>query len=373
MSLILLNVPYSEKDEASALGAKWNPDYRKWTISSRNPNLNLFAKWLTSDIAVVDPVVPLESELELIKNMEIANILPSVTYLSYDIHTKREEEYAKLLGASIGADTADPTKMFARFSHKVNAQIYSLWNIICNQKYKEKTFDNLIGVSENSLFLDLETTGLGDDAEPIEIGIVDAYGSQLFHSYFKPDTLIESGAMKCNKITNKALLLEPRFTDCIKKIFEILCTADNLYIYNAKYDLKIIKQTLEYYKVDKSYMNLFDQISSKTIDAMEITTEFAKRNFNWDKDRISLQKITELLGIDYVEKHSASSDAYLIIRVLREIYSRKEETLGQTQKTQYFNSCVELQKEVVKLVSSGNRYVGHIHNPENNSYLLIYE
>ena len=28
--MLLINVPYSEKDEAKALGAKWNPDEKSW-------------------------------------------------------------------------------------------------------------------------------------------------------------------------------------------------------------------------------------------------------------------------------------------------------------------------------------------------------
>ena len=34
MSLIL-NVPYKEKDEAKALGAKWNPQLKKWYVEKR--------------------------------------------------------------------------------------------------------------------------------------------------------------------------------------------------------------------------------------------------------------------------------------------------------------------------------------------------
>lgn len=40
-----LNVPYAEKDEARALGARWNPGRKKWYVPSGVP-LEPFEKWL---------------------------------------------------------------------------------------------------------------------------------------------------------------------------------------------------------------------------------------------------------------------------------------------------------------------------------------
>ena len=44
MSLIL-NVPYEEKDEAKALGAKWNPQLKKWYVEKRK-DYHKFIKWI---------------------------------------------------------------------------------------------------------------------------------------------------------------------------------------------------------------------------------------------------------------------------------------------------------------------------------------
>lgn len=43
--MLLLDVPYSEKDEAKALGAKWNPDLKKWYVVDRNDYYK-FSKWV---------------------------------------------------------------------------------------------------------------------------------------------------------------------------------------------------------------------------------------------------------------------------------------------------------------------------------------
>jgi hypothetical protein len=39
-----LSVPYAEKDQAKALGAKWDPSLKKW-YAPANLDLGLFARW----------------------------------------------------------------------------------------------------------------------------------------------------------------------------------------------------------------------------------------------------------------------------------------------------------------------------------------
>lgn len=44
-AIVLLDVPYEEKDEAKRLGARWNPGERKWYVPEGR-SLEPFAKWL---------------------------------------------------------------------------------------------------------------------------------------------------------------------------------------------------------------------------------------------------------------------------------------------------------------------------------------
>ncbi|MFK5948981.1 MAG: DUF5710 domain-containing protein [Methylococcales bacterium] len=46
-SRIYLNVPYSQKDEAKALGAKWDANKKRW-YASNNLDDSLFKKWKQS-------------------------------------------------------------------------------------------------------------------------------------------------------------------------------------------------------------------------------------------------------------------------------------------------------------------------------------
>ncbi len=46
---LYLNIPYNEKDEAKALGAKWNPKVKKWYIDTLPKQYVRFSKWILKD------------------------------------------------------------------------------------------------------------------------------------------------------------------------------------------------------------------------------------------------------------------------------------------------------------------------------------
>lgn len=45
---LLLNVPYEEKDEAKALGARWNPKLKKWYVEAKK-DYPKFIKWILGE------------------------------------------------------------------------------------------------------------------------------------------------------------------------------------------------------------------------------------------------------------------------------------------------------------------------------------
>lgn len=45
---LMLEVPYAEKDEAKHLGAKWDPDMRKWFVP-KGCDMKLFYKWIDKE------------------------------------------------------------------------------------------------------------------------------------------------------------------------------------------------------------------------------------------------------------------------------------------------------------------------------------
>ena len=61
------------------------------------------------------------------------------------------------------------------------------------------------------LIVDTETTGLGDDAEIVEIAVVDSQGSIVFDSLVKPSRPIPREASDIHGITNAAVAGAPGF------------------------------------------------------------------------------------------------------------------------------------------------------------------
>src|SRR5690606_6413833 len=51
VSITFLNVSFAEKDAAKALGARWNPEMRKWYVP-QGVDLAAFAAWLPQELAV---------------------------------------------------------------------------------------------------------------------------------------------------------------------------------------------------------------------------------------------------------------------------------------------------------------------------------
>jgi hypothetical protein len=45
VSKIYLNVPYTEKEEAKSLGARWDKESKRWHVESCNKNLVKMNEW----------------------------------------------------------------------------------------------------------------------------------------------------------------------------------------------------------------------------------------------------------------------------------------------------------------------------------------
>ncbi|WP_317368653.1 DUF5710 domain-containing protein [uncultured Tyzzerella sp.] len=59
--MLILNVPYNEKDEAKSLGARWNAKIKKWYVQD-NKDYYKFVKWIKpyGDIVIIDHLYVVE-------------------------------------------------------------------------------------------------------------------------------------------------------------------------------------------------------------------------------------------------------------------------------------------------------------------------
>lgn len=92
------------------------------------------------------------------------------------------------------------------------------------------------------IFLDTETTGLDDDAQVVEIAIVDQTGSVIFQSYCRPTVPVEPEAQAVHRIGADQLVDAPAWPEIADQVKTALA-GKPVVIFNADFDVRILHQT----------------------------------------------------------------------------------------------------------------------------------
>jgi DNA polymerase III epsilon subunit-like protein len=93
-----------------------------------------------------------------------------------------------------------------------------------------------------TVFLDTETTGLDDDAQVVEIAVVDEDGSVLFESYCRPTVPVDPGAQAVHGIGPNLLAGAPTWPEIADQVRHVL-DGNEVVIFNAEFDTRILIQT----------------------------------------------------------------------------------------------------------------------------------
>jgi len=104
-------------------------------------------------------------------------------------------------------------------------------------------------IDENALILDTETTGLGGNAEIVEISIIDCTGAVLMDTLIKPTRPIPADATRIHGIANEMVASAPTWPMIVDQ-FKAIVSGRKLIIYSADYDLRIIYQTNSKHELD---------------------------------------------------------------------------------------------------------------------------
>lgn len=91
--------------------------------------------------------------------------------------------------------------------------------------------------------LDTETTGLSNNAEIIQIGILCSSG-QEYQALVKPTIAISEAASEIHGIYNDDVVQALPFEQIFLDVWKLLCDRDVI-IYNAEFDLKVIRNSLK--------------------------------------------------------------------------------------------------------------------------------
>ena len=95
------------------------------------------------------------------------------------------------------------------------------------------------------IILDTETTGLGPQAEVVQIGVINGRGDVLMDNVLvRPKGRIEPDAVRVHHITEEMVANAPSFLEVLPWLQDI---ARNklLVIYNAQYDLRLLAQSAQ--------------------------------------------------------------------------------------------------------------------------------
>lgn len=93
-----------------------------------------------------------------------------------------------------------------------------------------------------TVFLDTETTGLDDDAQVVEIAIVDDTGAVLFESLVKPTVPVEPEAAAIHGIGPDRLASAPAWPELADQVRAVL-EGKTVVIFNSDFDTRLLQQT----------------------------------------------------------------------------------------------------------------------------------
>ena len=174
-------------------------------------------------------------------------------------------------------------------------------------------------VARRPVYLDTETTGLDERSEIVEISLIDSDGSVLLDTLVRPLERIPAGATEVHGITNAMVADAPSWKAVWPRVGELIAKRP-VAIYNAQYDLKLMKQS------HTAHGLRWNARGAKFFCVMETYAQFYGAwnayygSYRWQK----LEDAGRQCQIALPNSHRALADAALAREVLLHIASRTE-------------------------------------------------
>lgn len=168
-------------------------------------------------------------------------------------------------------------------------------------------------IEQDPIFLDTETTGLGNQDEIIEISVVDDLGETIFQSLVKSTQPIPPSSMQVHGISNEDIQKSPPWPIVWMQLRPILV---NRFIvaYNSDFDLRMMQQSHARYR-----QTWKDKL--RMVDLLKIYAQFRGE---WDDQKrgwkyVSLSMAGKECGITLPNAHRAAADSLLTRALLHHI------------------------------------------------------
>lgn len=175
---------------------------------------------------------------------------------------------------------------------------------------------------ERPLYLDTETTGLGDNDEVIDLALIDHDGTVLIDTLIRPLIPVTPGAEAIHGLGNEAVAGAATLSEVLPKLTK-LTKGRLVLIYNADFDLRLLHQSAN-----------ARQVKLPPINAACVMKVYARYHGDWNRHHgnykwQSQAKAARQLGLDVpADLHRAAADAQLCRRIVEEMAANRN-ALGQ--------------------------------------------
>jgi DNA polymerase-3 subunit epsilon len=164
-----------------------------------------------------------------------------------------------------------------------------------------------------AVILDVETTGMGELAEVIQVGLLTARGKVLLDALLRPANPIPRDVTLIHGISDADVALATTFNELHSPLRDLL-VGRTVVAYNAAFEYTMLRQTCQRYSFTFSR---WDEINWQC--AM---TKYAEFNGEWNAKYNKFQWVSLVdaclqLGIPIENAHSAIGDCRLTLEVLK--------------------------------------------------------
>jgi DNA polymerase III subunit epsilon len=164
-------------------------------------------------------------------------------------------------------------------------------------------------LAQQPLFLDTETTGLGERAEVIEIAILDHDGAVLLETFVRPRLPIPREVIRIHGITDQIVRNAPVWAELWPQV-QVILQGRIVGIYNAEFDRRMLVQS------HKGAQLLWQEDGLSSFCIMQLYARFYgvrhHSSFRWQ----SLANAGRQCRLPLVNSHRAADDARLARAVL---------------------------------------------------------
>lgn len=196
------------------------------------------------------------------------------------------------------------------------------------------------------LIIDVETTGLGDFAEVVEIALLDTAGRVVYDAPIMPQGRIPKGASDIHGLTRKRLkeLGARPWPEHQTAIVEALRGVSMLLAYNLDFDARMVNQTIERYGIP------FASFASKSrclmLDYAEwrgIPHKWRKGEYRWHKLADAYRRECKRIG----QQHRALDDCRMSLDLMRVVASKGDALAPKARRDIGGSGCSDAARRTV--------------------------